>query len=244
VSAELVPEPGWGVAFTAGALSFLSPCVAPLAPGYIAYISGTTLQEGAPAGVRAGLRTLQSALLFMLGFTFVFVSLGTSFSFFGSFFDEQRSTLYQVSGGVMIVFGLMVTGLPRLALLQREWRPSISADVFGPAAPVLLGMAFALAWTPCVGPILGSILFYAGASETAGRGGVLLLVYSLGFGIPFILAALGLSSAVRVVSWIRRHHVIVNAVSGAMLMGVGLLLLLGQWSYITLWFQRTYYSIT
>lgn len=244
MTAEVVPEPGWGLAFTAGALSFLSPCVAPLAPGYIAYVTGTTLQDGASMGLRAGLRTLHTSLLFMLGFTFVFVSLGTSFSLFASFFEDHRALLYQVSGGVMIVFGLMVTGLPRLAWLQREWRPSVSADTFGPAAPVLLGMAFALAWTPCAGPILGSILFYAGATETAGRGGLLLLVYSLGFGIPFILAALGLSSVMRLMSWVRRHTVLINAASGGMLIGVGVLLLLGQWSYITLWFQRTYSTIT
>ena len=239
----LVPEPGWGVAFAAGVASFLSPCVAPLAPGYVAYITGTTLQDG-PVGRQATLRTLYVSLLFMLGFTFVFVLLGTSISFFSSFFEEHRSTLYQVAGGVMIGFGLMVTGLPRMPWLQREWRPNVSADIFGPAAPVLLGMAFAFAWTPCVDPILGSILFYAGATETAGRGGLLLLIYSLGFGIPFILAALGLASTLRLVSWARRHYVLVNAISGAMLMGVGLLLLLGRWSYMSLWFQRAYYSMT
>ncbi|MBI2913764.1 MAG: cytochrome c biogenesis protein CcdA [Chloroflexi bacterium] len=240
----VVPEPGWGVAFAAGVVSFLSPCVAPLAPGYLAYITGTALEDGAPTGARASLKTLSTSLLFMLGFTFVFVSLGTSISFFGSLLEEHRATLYQVAGVVMISFGLVLTGLPRLAWLQREWRPNVSADAFGPAAPVLLGMVFALAWTPCVGPILGSILFYAGATETAGRGGLLLLVYSLGFAVPFLLAALGLSSAVRIVSWMRRHSVAVNAFSGATLMAVGVLLLLGEWSSINLWFQRTYYTLT
>ena len=240
----LVPEPGWGVAFAAGVISFLSPCVAPLAPGYLAYISGTALQGGPSTGGQTALRTLYVSLLFMLGFTFVFVLLGTSISFFSSFFEEHRPTMYQIAGGAMIGFGVLMVGLPRIAWLQRERRLNLSADVFGPAAPVLLGMAFAFAWTPCVGPILGSILFYAGATETAGRGGLLLLVYSIGFGIPFILAGLGFASTLRFMSWVRRHYVFVNAINGAMLVGVGLLLLMGRWSYMSLWFQRTYYSLT
>lgn len=234
----MVPEPGWGVAFAAGVVSFLSPCVAPLAPGYLAYISGTSLQTGPATGRQAALRTLYVSLLFMLGFTFVFVMLGTSISLFSGFFEEHRPTLYQVAGAAMIGFGLLMVGLPRIAWLQRERKFNLSADVFGPAAPVLLGMAFAFAWTPCVGPILGSILFYAGATETAGRGGLLLLVYSIGFGIPFILAGLGFASTLRFISWVRRHYVLVNAVNGAMLIGVGLLLLAGRWSYMSLWFQR------
>ncbi len=236
----VVAEPSWGVAFAAGVASFLSPCVAPLAPGYLACIAGTTLQQGeASGGGQAALRALATSVLFMLGFTLIFVMLGTSVSLFGSFFEEHRATMYQVAGGAMIGFGLLVTGLPRTVWLQREWRFSLPPDIFGPAAPVLLGMAFAFGWTPCVGPILGSILFYA-ATETAGQGGVLLFVYSLGFGIPLVLAGVGVASALRVFSWVRRHYVIVNAISGVLLIGLGLLLLLGRWGYLTLWFQRVY----
>jgi cytochrome c-type biogenesis protein len=186
---------------------------------------------------------LVTSTLFVLGFTVVFVLLGTSISFFGSFFDEHRAAMNRVAGAAMIGFGLLVIGLPRVGWLQRERRLNLSPDVFGPGAPVLLGMAFAFAWTPCVGPILGSILLYAGATETAGRGGLLLLVYSLGFGIPFILAGLGLASALRVIAWVRRHYVLVNAASGAVLVAVGLLLLLGRWTYVSMWFHRAYYSL-
>lgn len=242
---DVVPEPSWGVAFAAGVASFLSPCVAPLAPGYLAFIAGTTVQHGgAPNGGRVALRTLSTSVLFMLGFTLIFVLLGTSVSFFGSFFQEHRVTMYQIAGGAMIGFGLLLMGLPRFAWMQREWRPSVSADLFGPGAPVLLGMAFAFAWTPCVGPILGSILFYAGATETAGQGGLLLFVYSLGFGIPFILVGLGFASALRALSWVRRHYVIVNTASSALLVGVGVLLLLGRWAEMSQWFQRAYYGLT
>lgn len=238
----VVPEPGWGIAFTAGMVSFLSPCVAPLAPGFLAYVAGSTVEAG--GRVPATMRALWTSVLFMLGFTLVFVLLGTSVSLLGGFFEEHRSTMYQVAGAAMVLFGLLVMGLPRIAWLQREWSMNVSADVLGPAAPVLLGMAFAFAWTPCVGPILGSILFYAGATETAGRGGLLLFVYSLGFGIPFILAGLGFASALRVFSWVRRHSVVVNGVSGALLIGMGVLLLLGQWGYLNQWFQRAYYDLT
>ncbi len=242
---DVVPEPGWGVAFVAGVASFLSPCVAPLAPGYLAFIAGTTAQQGgAPGRGQVARRALSTSVLFVLGFTLIFVALGSSVSFFGSFFQDHRSTMYQVAGGAMIGFGLLLMGLPRVAWLQREWRPSLSPDIFGPAAPVLLGMAFAFGWTPCVGPILGSILFYAGATETVGRGGLLLFVYSVGFGIPFILVGLGFASALRALSWVRKHYVIVNAASGALLVGVGILLLLGRWAQMSVWFQRAYYSLT
>jgi cytochrome c-type biogenesis protein len=241
---SVVAEPGWGIAFAAGVVSFLSPCVAPLAPGFLAYVAGTSLDSSAAGRARVTMRALSTSLLFMLGFTLVFVLLGTSVSLLGGFFEEHRSTMYQVAGAAMIFFGLLVMGLPRIAWLQREWSASVSPDVLGPAAPVLLGMAFAFAWTPCVGPILGSILLYAGATETAGRGGLLLFVYSLGFGIPFILAGLGFASALRAFSWMRRHSVIVNAVAGALLIGVGVLLLLGRWGYLNVWFQRAYYNLT
>ncbi len=241
---DVVPEPGWGVAFAAGMASFLSPCAAPLAPGYLAYIASTTLQGDAANQRQAALRTLSVSILFMLGFTLIFVFLGTSVSFFSSFFQEHRATMYQVAGGAMIAFGLFIAGLPRVAWLQREWSVNLSPDIFGPAAPVLLGMAFAFAWTPCIGPILGSILFYAGATETAGRGGLLLFVYSLGFGIPFILAGLGFASTLRVFAWVRRHYLLVNGIGGALLIGLGLILLLGRWGYLNLWFQRAYYSLT
>ena len=239
----VVAEPGWGVAFAAGMVSFLSPCVAPLAPGYLAYVAGTAA-SGPQASLRHNTaRVLTTAALFMLGFTLVFVALGTSVSLVSGFLQEHRRTLYQVAGGSMIIMGLLITGLVRTPFLYQERQIRFSEDALGPATPVLLGMAFALAWTPCVGPVLGSILFYASTSETTGQGGLLLFVYSLGFGIPFMLAGLGLASALRVVSWARRHYNAISIVSGLVVMGMGALLLADRWSDISAWTQRLHYSV-
>ena len=239
----IVAEPGWAVAFGAGLVSFLSPCVAPLAPGYLAYIAGTSAQGGANSRQKNAAHILSTSLLFMLGFTLIFVMLGTSVSFVTGFVQEHRQTLDQVAGATMIALGLLIAGLVRLPLLYQERRLHISEQALGPAAPVLLGMVFAFAWTPCVSPILGSILLYASTAETAGRGGLLLFVYSLGFGIPFILAGLGLASALRVVSWARRHYGVINVISGAVLAAVGVLLLTGQWASLNLWTEKIYNAV-
>jgi cytochrome c-type biogenesis protein len=238
-----VAEPGWGVAFAAGMVSFLSPCVAPLAPGYLAYVAGTAANGPQASLRRNSARVLATGALFMLGFTLIFVALGTSVSLVSSFLQEHRRTLYQVAGGSMIFMGLLIAGLVRIPFLYQERQVRFSEDALGPATPVLLGMAFALAWTPCVGPVLGSILFYASTSETTGQGGLLLFVYSLGFGIPFILAGLGFASALRVVSWARRHYNAISVVSGLLVMGMGVLLLVDRWSDINAWMQRLHYSV-
>lgn len=240
---DAVAEPGWAVAFGAGVVSFLSPCVAPLAPGYLAYIAGVSFQGGANSRRKDAAHILSTSLLFMLGFTFVFVMLGTSVSFATSFLQEHRQTLNQVAGAMMIVLGLLIAGVVRLPLLYQERRFHVSDQALGPAAPVLLGMVFAFAWTPCLTPVLGSILLYASTAETAGRGGLLLFVYSLGFGLPFVLAGLGLASALRVVSWARRHYGVINAISGAVMVAIGVLLLMGEWSSISLWTERTYHAV-
>jgi cytochrome c-type biogenesis protein len=142
----------------------------------------------------------------------------------------------------MIFMGLLITGLIRMPFFYQERQMRFSEDALGPATPVLLGMAFALAWTPCVGPVLGSILFYASTSETTSQGGLLLFVYSLGFGIPFILAGLGFATALRAVSWARKHYSAISLVSGLLVMGMGVLLLLDRWSDISAWTQRLFNS--
>jgi cytochrome c-type biogenesis protein len=238
----VVAEPGWGVAFAAGMVSFLSPCVAPLAPGYLAFVAGAATSAPSTSLHRHTVRVLATALLFMLGFTIVFVALGTSVSLVSGFFQEHRRTLYQVAGGSMIVMGLLIAGVVRVPFLYQERQIRLSENALGPAAPVLLGMAFALAWTPCVGPVLGSILFYASTSETTGQGGLLLFVYSLGFGIPFVLAGVGFATALRVASWARRHYNAISLVSGLLVMGMGVLLLVDRWSDVNAWTQRLYNS--
>ncbi|MHB1131610.1 MAG: cytochrome c biogenesis CcdA family protein [Chloroflexota bacterium] len=177
---DLVPEVGWLVAFAAGLLSFLSPCVAPLVPGYLAYVSGYSVDAIGANGRVQTWRVARACLFFVLGFSAIFVLLGASAGLLGGFLDEYRRPLNRLAGAVMIVMGLFVIGLIRLAWLYRDLRFHPAAAPHGPASTLLLGAAFGVGWTPCIGPVLASILFYAGTAETAGRGALLLLAYSLG----------------------------------------------------------------
>ena len=240
---DVVTEPGWALAFGAGILSFLSPCMAPLVPGYLSFVSGVSIQD-IQRGDRAALaKVLGASLLFVLGFTLVFVMMGTSASFIASFIELHRRVLYQVAGGVMVVMGILVTGLVRVPMLYQERRVNLTADSLGAAGPIVLGMAFAFAWTPCVGPILAAILFYAGATETSGRGGLLLFVYSLGMAVPFVLTAVAFSQGIGVLNWARRQYAVISALSGAMLVGVGILFLTERWYHLNLWMQKFYYTV-
>jgi len=239
----VVAEPGWALAFGAGVLSFLSPCMAPLVPGYLSFVSGVSVQD-IQRGDRVALaKVLGASLLFVLGFTLVFVMMGTSASFVAGFIELHRRLLYQVAGAVMVAMGILVTGLVRIPMLYQERRLNLTADSLGAAGPIVLGMAFAFAWTPCVGPILAAILFYAGATETAGRGGLLLFVYSLGLGVPFVLTALAFSRGIGILAWARRQYAVISALSGAVLVGVGVLFLTERWYHLNLWMQKFYYTV-
>ncbi len=240
---DAVPEVGLLVAFGAGVISFLSPCVAPLVPGYLSYVSGVSAQDLGQRRPGQASRILLACFLFVLGFSIVFVTLGASASLFGGFLDEYRRPLNRVAGIVMILMGLFIVGIIRLPQLYQERRFEVTRRNLGRGGMVLLGMAFAFGWTPCVGPILASILFYAGAAETAGRGALLLLSYSLGMGVPFILAGLGFGWAVGTMGWVRRHYQIINAGSGALMIGVGALFLTDRFYYLSIMAQRVYYSL-
>ena len=242
---DLVPEVGWLVAFGAGVLSFLSPCVVPLVPGYLSYISGVSVHEMGSTGQTPSrtIHVLASCLLFVAGFSLVFVLLGASASLFGDFLQEYRRPLNRAAGVVMVLMGVFLIGLIRLPQLMRERRFHLTGRSFGRGGTVLLGMAFAFVWTPCVGPILASILFYAGSAETALRGALLLLIYSLGMGVPFVLTGLGFSRAVGALNWVKRHHGLINAVSGSLLVGVGLLFLTDRFYFFSIMAQRLYYSL-
>jgi cytochrome c-type biogenesis protein len=236
-------QPGWALAFGAGFLSFLSPCIAPLVPGYLSFVSGVSVQD-IQRGERAQMMKVVSAsLLFILGFTLIFVMMGTSVSFIVGFMEVHRRLLYQVAGGVMVAMGIFVTGLVRIPMLYQERRLSLTADSLGAAGPIVLGMAFAFAWTPCVGPILAAILFYAGATEGAGQGGLLLFVYSLGMAVPFLLTAVAYQKGMGLLGWARRHYMVINFFSGAILIGVGVLFLTGRWYHLNLWLQKLYYTV-
>lgn len=176
-----------------------------------------------------------ATLLFVLGFTFVFVALGTSASLLGGFLEEHQRPLYQVSGGLMVLMGLLMTGLLRIPLLHREYRPALNSTSLGSAGPVLFGMAFALEWTPCVGPVLASILFYAGTSQTAGQGGLLLLVYSLGFGLPLVIGGVAWAHGLRLFSRPLRWYGPMTVAGGVLLVLVGALFIADQWYRVNVW---------
>jgi len=239
----LVPEVSWVVAFGAGLVSFFSPCVAPLVPGYISFISGVSVQDLADCRPMQSRRVLGSTLLFVAGFSFVFVLLGASAALFGGLLDEYRRPLGRIAGGVMIVMGLLVIGVLQAPVLLRERRFHPGGRRLGVAAPVLLGTAFAIGWTPCIGPVLASILFYAGTAETVGHGALLLLLYSLGLGVPFVLTGLGFSRMFGVFGWVRRHYQAINVASGSLLVVVGALFVSERFFWLSIAAQRLYYTL-
>ncbi|MCL4534656.1 MAG: cytochrome c biogenesis protein CcdA [Bacteroidetes bacterium] len=240
---ELVPQTGWLLAFGAGFVSFLSPCVAPLVPGYLSYVSGVSVQDLAQPRAGQNRRLLISCLLFVLGFSLVFVALGASASLLGGLIEDYRRELNRAAGGVIILMGLFVMGVARLPMLYQEKRFQFAGGSFGQAGTILLGMAFGFGWTPCVGPVLASILFYAGGAGTAGQGAMLLLAYSLGMGVPFVATGLAFSRAMRALGWVKRHYRAINFVSGGLLVGVGTLFLTDRFFYFSILAQRLYFTL-
>ncbi len=223
------------IAFIAGVLSFLSPCVLPLIPGYLSFMTGLTtaqLEEGRP-DVR---RVLVPALLFVTGFSIIFVALGASASVLGQFISEYRSLIEMIAGAAVIAFGVLMLGVIRIPWLYGEARVDMEKSrAFGKGASLVMGMAFAAGWTPCVGPILGAILALASASGSATQGALLLLFYSAGLGVPFIAVALFLGRATPVLRFLKRHSVSVNRVAGGLLVVVGILILTGRLGMLATW---------
>ncbi len=243
------------VAALVGLVSFASPCVLPLVPGYLSYVtglvgSGTPAAATAPPGggatptstataVRADERPprgrmVLGALLFVLGFTAVFVAAGTAFGGLGRLLAQYDEVITRVLGVVVVVVGLAFLG--RLPFLQRTARLSVRPAA-GLAGAPLLGVVFGLGWTPCLGPTLGAVLSLAYAEGTAGRGALLSVAYCLGLGVPFVLVALGARWAVGATSFLRRHAAAVTRVGGAVLVVVGLLLVTGAWTEMMLWLR-------
>ncbi|SLN28245.1 Thiol:disulfide interchange protein DsbD precursor [Roseivivax jejudonensis] len=231
--------PGMFVALTAGVISFLSPCVLPIVPPYLAFMSGVSVTEmraGGSARAKAGI----AALFFVLGLSTVFILLGFTASAFGAFFLQNQIWLARAAGVVVIVFGLHFLGVFRIPFLDREAR--IDAGESGGSAfgAYLLGLAFAFGWTPCIGPQLGAILSLAASEANVARGTVLLGVYAAGLGIPFLLAAFFLSRAMGVMNRIKRHMKTIERVMGLLLVGVGLALLTGAFSAFSFWLLETF----
>jgi cytochrome c-type biogenesis protein len=229
-------------AFAVGFVSFISPCVLPLVPGYLSAVSGVSLAE-MQRGERSLRRVLLPALVFCLSFTAVFVALGMTATGLGSALQDSRGTLDKIAGVVIIALGVFFLLTPFVPRLNREWRPEALISRAGSGGPLVAGAAFAVAWTPCVGPTLGSILTAASIQDTVGQGAVLLLFYSAGLAVPFLLTAMAFSRATSAFRWLRDRYLVVTAVSGLVLIGMGLLLLTGELTRLNSEAQRALQSI-
>jgi len=229
-------------AFAVGFVSFISPCVLPLVPGYLSAVSGVSLTEISD-GDRRMRRILLPALVFCAAFTVVFVVLGMTATSLGSVLRDGRGTLDKVAGAVIIALGVFFLLTPFVDRLNREWRPEALISRAGSGGPLVAGAAFAFAWTPCVGPTLGSILTAASVSDTVAEGGVLLLFYSLGLAVPFLLTAVAFTRATTAFRWLRDRYLIVTAVSGLVLIVMGILLFTGELTQLNIEAQQALDSV-
>ena len=231
-------DPSAPIAFAAGVVSFLSPCVLPLVPGYLSYMSGLSTQT-------EGSRTFPAwaaSFAFVGGFSAVFVALGATATLLGSVLRDYQTLLARVGGVVIIAMGLIFMGAIKVPWLYREARFRPTPEV-GLGGSVLLGAAFAFGWSPCIGATLGAVLAMAagrGATGGPAEGAFLLLMYSLGLGIPFIAAGLGISRLAGALAWFRKNVKVINLVSGVLLVAVGLLLVSGQFFQLSIWLQKTF----
>jgi cytochrome c-type biogenesis protein len=219
------------VALLAGLVSFFSPCVLPLVPGYLSYVTGFSAADLADAEGRRRGRMALGALLFVLGFSAVFVSMGAFFGFFGQTVKQHQTLITEISGGLIILMGLAFMGLLP-GFTQRELR-SHRKPTMGLIGAPLLGVVFGLGWTPCVGPTLGAVQFLSWNQSSAGRGALLTVAYCLGLGLPFILAALAFRRTLSAFGWIKRNNQWVMRIGGGMLVVVGVLLVTGLWTDLT-----------
>lgn len=223
-----------GVAFIAGLVSFLSPCVLPLVPSYVTFVTGMTLDELTTASVEhARRRAAIHAALFILGFGLVFVALGATATLLGSTLRRAMPLLQQIGGIVIAAFGLYLLGVLRLSFLMRERRVQLASKPAGFAGSVLAGAAFGAGWTPCVGPVLASILLWAGMKATMGQGILLLVAYTIGLGLPFFIAAVGLNWFLAGTKSLRRWLRPLERVAGGLLVVIGVLLFTGRFTVIS-----------
>ncbi len=224
---------GLPLAFFAGVLSFLSPCVLPLIPSYVSFITGLSLED---AGTRRWV-ALTHASMFVLGFTVIFVLLGASATALGTLLNYHRVWLERLGGALIVVFGLYLLGAFQWGVLARERRFHVQDKPVGYLGSALVGLAFGAGWSPCIGPILGAVLTYTSATATLGQGIGLLLAYSLGLGLPFLIAALAIE---RFLGWFQRYRrvmPVVTKAAGAVLVLVGVLLATGYFTLLASWLQ-------
>lgn len=224
-------------AFLAGLISFVSPCVLPLVPGYLSFVAGRSLGQMQQANRRERLRVLTQSMWFVLGFSTIFLILGASATAIGRLLLTYRQEANLIGGVIIILFGVFMTGLLPLHWLQREWRlmDKLKEEGGGPGAAYLLGVAFAFGWTPCIGPILGAILTVSASTANVSSGLTLLAVYSLGLGIPFLVTAISLDRFLRQQKLLRRWGRTMHLTAGLIMIGMGALMVTGQLTALSYW---------
>jgi len=215
------PSFGLAVAFTAGLLSFLSPCVLPLIPSYITFITGMGFEDV----TRSRRTTLVHALLFVFGFTLIFVALGLGATALGSLLLGYRDWISRIGGVIVILFGLYMLGVIKIGAMSQDTRVHLSDKPIGYLGTMFVGIAFGAGWTPCLGPIIGAILTYASTTGELARGATLLATYSLGLAVPFLLSAVAMERFLAAFKKFRRHLGLVNRISGVLMIIVGVLML-------------------
>ena len=239
LGAEISTDPAAGVgvfaALAAGVVSFLSPCVLPLVPGYLSAVSGVSAGELESAGWR---RVLGPSLLFVASFSAIFIVLGLTATGLGSALNEHEETLTKVSAALIIALGVFFVAALFIPRLNREWHVDALLERAGRGGPVIAGAAFAIAWTPCIGPTLGAILTAASLSDSAGRGALLLAVYSAGLAIPFLLTAVAFSRMTTAFAVVKRHYQAIVAAGGAILIAMGVLIWTGELTQLNAEAQR------
>ncbi len=231
----MASDVSYPAAAIAGLLSFLSPCVLPLVPPYLTFIAGTTVEEIAAAGTKRARRDVAlAAILFVLGFSTVFVALGATASVFGQFIRQYITILSAAAGIVIIAMGLHFLGIWRIAFLYREARVNVEKPI-GLWGAYVMGLAFAFGWTPCIGPILAAILALAGTEDTVARGALLLGVYSAGLGVPFLLAAFAIEPFMGFLQKFKKNFGLVEKVVGVLLVLTGIAFLTGWLQSFSFW---------
>jgi cytochrome c-type biogenesis protein len=231
----MVEAPSIALAFAAGFVSFVSPCCLPLVPGYLAAVTGT---EPVAPHRRLDPRVVARSLLFVVSFSTVFILLGLTTTAIGSFLFDNQPTLNKVAGAAIIAMGALFIASAFMARLNRDWRPQALVDRAGRGGPVVVGLAFAVAWTPCVGPTLAAILGLAAAGQSTVEGAGLLAVYSAGLAIPFLFSAVAFDAARRSFDLLRRHYAPIQVAAGVLLVAMGVLVISGELFRINIEFRQ------
>ena len=224
-------------AFAAGFVSFISPCVLPLVPGYLSAVSGVSIAD-MEEGDRKTSAILLPAIVFCLAFAAVFVALGMAATGLGSTLRENIETLEKVAGALIVVMGVFFVLTPFITRLNQEWHPHSLMARAGAGGPLVAGAAFAVGWTPCIGPTLTAILSAAATKDTVGQGGALLAIYSAGLAIPFLVSAVAFQRATRVFRWLRDHYTVITALSGLTLIAMGVLIFTGELAHLNVEAQK------